>query len=581
MNAQVLVERDVEVPMRDGVALRADVYRAPNGAPAPVLLERTPYSKNYGRYVGGLILNPLEAVERGYTVVVQDVRGRFRSEGEWEPFVHETDDGVDTIAWAAEQPWSNGRVGLYGASYMGVTALQAAVATPPAVDAVLAYMAGSEYHSAWSYSGGAFELKFSLVWTLRSLTPDTLRRLDPGTRERLLDEYVDHASDPWGRVRTMPLDDLEVFREGAPYWRRWLDHPSYDEYWHAVDVARRADGIKAPLLHVSGWYDHFLRGHLELFRAVEEDDSTASREQRFMIGPWDHGSYHSTTQTMSGERDFGPRAVNGTALMSPIALSWFDRWLHGDEQAELPPKVRYFVMGENRWRTADTWPPEHTPTPWYFRGGGSANTRSGDGGLAPEKPADESHDSYVYDPRRPVPTVGGRGTPNVLGLAGVQDQSAIEDREDVLCYTSPPLTSALTIAGPVTVQLHVSASTPDTDFTAKLVDVQPDDYCAILTDGIIRARYRNSHEREELLEPGSVVELTVDLWAVAHTFEPGHRVRVEISGGSFPRWDRNPNDGGPIAAAEERDLQPSTHQLFHDSDRPSCVVLPVVTGGRP
>jgi uncharacterized protein len=572
VNAQILVERDLEVPMRDGTTLRADVYRAPDGAPSPVLLERTPYSKSYGRYVGGLVLNPLEAVERGYTVVVQDVRGRYRSEGEWEPFVHETDDGVDTIAWAAEQPWSNGRVGLYGASYMGVTALQAAVAAPPAVGAVLAYMAGSEYHSAWSYSGGAFELKFSLVWTLRSLTPDTLRRLEPGKRERLLEEYVDHASDPWGRAHTMPLAELEVFEEGAPYWRRWLEHPAYDDYWGAVDVARRADGIKAPLLHVSGWYDHFLRGHLELFRELDD----AGAEQRFMIGPWDHGSYHSTTQTMAGERDFGPRAANGTTLMTPLAFSWFDRWLRDDEQSELPPKVRYFVMGENRWHTAESWPPEHTPTPWYFRGGGSANTRGGDGALESSPSADGAEDSYVYDPRTPVPTVGGRGTPNVLGLAGVQDQGQIEDREDVLCYTSTPLSSALTIAGPVTVQLHVSASTPDTDFTAKLVDVQPDGYCAILTEGILRARYRNSQESEELLEPDEVVEVTIDLWAVAHTFAPGHRVRLEISGGSFPRWNRNPNNGAQPATATEQDLQPSTHRVFHGADRASCVVLPVI-----
>jgi putative CocE/NonD family hydrolase len=557
VTSRVVVERDVVIEMRDGVVLRADVYRPAGDEPVPALIERTPYSKSNGRYVGGLLFNPLDAAQRGYAIVVQDVRGRFSSGGEWEPFVNESADGHDTIDWAAEQPWCNGSVGVYGASYMGTTALQAAVGAPSSLRAALVYMTGSNYWNEWTYSGGAFELKFNLVWTLRSLVPDRLRRLDdPAERKRLLDAHADQATDMTTLSRSLPLDDLAAFRVGAPYWRTWHQHGTYDEYWQAVDVNRRVDELRAPVLHVSGWYDHFLRGHLDLYRALEDHGV----EQRLILGPWDHGSYHSTSPTMSGERDFGPRAVNGPALMSDVALTWFDRWLGGGREDEEPaPKVRYFVMGENRWHDAEEWPPAHEPVPWYFRAGAELST---------EPPLDEQPDHYVYDPRDPVPSVGGRGSTSVLGAAGVQDQSAVASRDDVVSYTSSELASPLTIAGPVSIRLHASASTPSTDFAAKLVDVQPDGYCANLADGILRV---------VSLEPGETLVVDIDLWAVAHTFGVGHRVRIEITGGSFPRWDRNPNTGMASATALESELQPSTHVVFHDDARRSCAVLPVLT----
>lgn len=555
----ICVERDLEVTMRDGVTLRADVYRPADGGPVPALLERTPYGKGNGRYVGGLIFNPLDAVERGYAVVVQDVRGRNRSEGAWEPFVNERDDGHDTIEWIAQQPWCDGIVGLYGASYMGATALQAATGAPPAVKGIVLYMTGSNFFHEWTYSGGAFELRFNLVWTLRSLVPDTLRKIeDTAERERELETYVGNASRLPALVHELPLDDPAAFRRGAPYWRVWHEHAEYDDYWERVDATRRAENVRAPVLHVSGWYDHFLRGHLDLYRALDD----AGVEQQMLLGPWDHGSYHSTSPTMSGERDFGPRAINGPALMSDLALGWFDRCLSSEAPAlRQQPAVRYFVMGENRWRDAGTWPPEHASTPWYLRS---------DGALSEETPAQEPADEYVYDPRNPIPTVGGRGSTSVLGAAGVQDQRRLGDRADVLRYTSPPLTSSLTIAGPVVVRLYVEATTPAADFVARLVDVEPSGYCANLADGIAR--------RLEL-PPDGVLELEIDLWAVAHRFDAGHRLRLEISGGSFPRWDRNPQTGTHPAAARVDELRISTHTVFHDGERPSCVLLPVLAGG--
>lgn len=549
---RISIERHVAVPMPDGVTLRADIYRPSDDRRYPVLLERTPYSKSNGRYVGGLLLNPVEAVEQGYVVVVQDVRGRFTSGGEWEPFVNEGPDGAATVDWIAGQPWCDGAVGVYGASYMGVGALQTLARSPEALKAGVLYMTGSDYYRAWTYAGGAFELKFNLFWTIRLALNQALARGD-----RPDGALAAAASRPVELLDDLPIEGIAAFREAAPYWRTWHLHNTYDEYWRAIDATRCASTISAPILHVSGWYDHFLRGHLDMYEAIESDGRV---EQKFLIGPWDHGSYHTSAATVSGDRDFGPTAVNGTSLMSPLAFGWFDRFLKA-APIDTGPKVSYFVMGENRWRDSHGWPPNHAKVPYFVRG---ANVLSE---VAPSKR--ELHDSYVYDPNDPVPTVGGRGSSGsaILGTAGVRDQAAIGEREDVACYTTSHLIDPVTIAGPVELRLFAAASTLATDFTAKLVDVQPDGYCAILTDGITRV-----YE----CKPGKPVEYQIDMWAVAHTFFAGHRIRLEISGGSFPRYDRNPNTGTKAASAQADDFAPTTHHIFHDAERPSHLLLPVV-----
>jgi putative CocE/NonD family hydrolase len=579
MAMTVLVERDVKVPMRDGVRLATDVYRPKGDGPWPVLVERTPYGKSFAWFTAGLIVNPLVAAERGYAVVVQDTRGRNASQGPFEPFVHEADDGYDTVEWAAGQPWSNGAVGVFGSSYLGVTALTATLAAPPHLKAAVSYLTGANYHDGWTYSGGAFELSFNLWWT-SFLAWDTVARarMRPKEREATLAELVEVASDWETAARHLPLADLPAFRKVAPYWREWLEHPSYDAFWKRVDQTAKAGGLKVPLLQVAGWFDNFARGAIDMHAALQSVRGKPKTRSRLVIGPWDHEAYLSVRPTASGSREFGPAAVGGVTMMGDLVLDWFDEWLGGgapSAASEAAP-VRYFVMGENRWAGALTWPPKHRPTPWYLRSAGAASSRLGDGALSLDKPGPDPADSFLYDPADPVPSIGGRTLAPIFGPGGIQDQSDVELRDDVLVYTSPMLTGPVSIAGPVTAVLHVASSAVDTDFTAKLVDVEPDGFCANIAEGIIRARYRDGHAREALLTPGEPTELTVDLWHVAHTFLPGHMIRLEVSSSSFPRWDRNLNCATSPGQAGPEELQVAVQQVLHDPAHPSRLLLPVV-----
>lgn len=580
MSTTVIVERDIRVQMRDGVRLATDVYRPKGDGPWPVLLERTPYGKSFAWFTAGLIVNPLVAVERGYAVVVQDTRGRSGSQGPFEPFLHEADDGYDTVEWAASQPWSDGAVGVFGSSYLGVTALQAALAAPPHLKAGVSYLTGANYHNGWTYSGGAFELSFNLWWT-SFLAWDTFARvrLRPKEREATLAALAEIASDWETAARHLPLAELPAFKKVAPYWREWLEHPSYDAFWKRVDQTAKAGGLKVPLLQVAGWFDNFARGHFDLLAAMQSIRGRAKGRSRLVIGPWDHEAYLSVRPTASGSREFGPAAVGGVTLMSDLALGWFDQWLKGEDSctASDSAPVRYFVMGENRWAGALTWPPKHKPTAWYLRSAGAANSRLGDGALSPGEPGPDPPDSFLYDPADPVPSVGGRTLAPIFGPGGIQDQSDVELRDDVLVYTSPMLTAPVSIAGPVTAVLHVSSSAVDTDVTAKLVDVEPDGFCANVAEGIIRARYREGFNREVLLAQGEPTELTVDLWHVAHTFLPGHAIRLEVSSSSFPRWDRNLNCATSPGLAGPEELQVAFQQVLHDPAHPSRLVLPVVS----
>jgi len=580
---RITIDRDIPVEMRDGVVLATDVYRPPGDEEHPTLVHRIPYDKDNAQYVGSLVFNPLNAAQRGYAVVVQDTRGRFNSEGEWQPFHGEAEDGYDTVEWAAERSWSDGNVGIYGSSYMGITTWQTVVSDPPHLEAALAYLTTGNNHDGAIYSGGAFELGFALRWTL-AMAWNTLERRDLSQEEfeRARNAMMQAAANPRDAVKHLPLRDHPAFRNGiAQHWTEWHQHPSYDDYWEAVDVTRQIENVSVPVLHVGGWYDQFLRGHLDVHEAIEEHgDERVREEQRFIIGPWDHGAYLSSTPTSAGERVFGPIAPSGRAFMSDLTLQWFDHWLKGtDTGAETIPPVRYFQMGDDEWREADAWPPDHTPIQQYFHSDGNANSRTGDGILTGEQPSvPESPDSYRYDPSDPVPSCGGLSLIPNLSPGGVQDRSGVEEREDVLVYTTPHLTSNLSIAGPVDVTLCASSSTPDTDFTAKLVDVQPDGYCAPIADGILRARYRNSMEQPEFVEPGNSYTFDIDLWAVAHTFRSGHRLRVEISSSDFPRFDRNLNTNKPLGEAVEADMQTATQRVFHDPDGSSHITLPVIEG---
>lgn len=548
MAQRISVERDVMVPMRDGVRLATDVYLPPGPGPFPVLLERTPYDKSFAWFTAGLILNPLVAADRGFAVVVQDARGRARSEGDWVPFVHEADDGHDAVEWAAAQDWSTGAVGVFGSSYLGVTSLQAAAAAPPHLRAALAYLTGADYRSGWTYSGGAFELGFNLWWT-SFLAWDTWSR-DPGAAggQETLGALVSVASDWWAAARRAPLADMPGFDRAAPYWREWLAHPEPGPFWERVDVTRRASDIRVPLLHVAGWYDNFLRGHLDLQAALQERGDPAVRDHhRFVVGPWDHEAYLSVRPTAAGSRDFGPPALGGVNMMTELALGWFDRWLRDGPDPGLPP-VRWFQMGEDDWREAPSWPPEGRERTLHLRSDGHAGTGAG-GALADEPGPAEPADAVRHDPTDPVPTVGGRTLAPIFAPGGVQEQAAIAARPDVLVYTSAPLVRPLRVAGPVSAVLHVASDREVVDVSAKLVDVAPSGTATNVAEGHLRLR----------TEPGAPVEATVDLWDVGHTFLPGHAVRLQLAPSNFPRFDLAPG--------------PSTLLVHHDAERPSRLVL--------
>ncbi len=578
--SDVTIERDVMVEMRDGVALATDIYRPPESGAYPTLVYRIPYDKSFAWFVGSLILNPVNAVERGYAVVVQDTRGRFNSEGEWDPFHHEAADSYDTIEWAAEQEWSDGHVGIYGSSYMGVPTWQGAVADPPHLDAAFAYLTGSNYHEGWTYSGGAFELGFNLWWAL-FLGWDTLERLDISEDELEAAQVALSTAyaNPQEAAEHLPLSDLPAFDRGvASYWEDWLEHPAYDDYWEGVDVNQQADEIDIPVLHVTGWFDNFLRGHLDIHETLNESvGGEVGENERFMIGPWDHEAYLSVTPTFSGDKPYGPQAFSGQLRMEELAFQWFGHHLKGEETgAGDLPGVQYMDLGTREWETTDTWPPAHDPTTYYLHSDGSANTRFGDGTLTRAEPDAEPADSFEYDPMDPVPSTGGRTLMPNIGPGGIADQADVEEREDVLVYTSPQLTAPQRIAGPVDVTLYAASSAPDTDFTAKLVDVEPDGYCANIAEGIQRGRYRNDSSEPEFLSPGEVHEFSIDLWSTAHTFEAGHRIRLEISSSNFPRYDRNLNVKTQPAQASADEAQVATQRVRHDDHYASSLTLPIV-----
>jgi hypothetical protein len=578
MAPRLTVDMAVPVPMRDGTTLVADVYRPEAAGRYPVILLRTPYNRRFPA-LAYLQLDPMRAAERGYALVVQDTRGRFASEGEFYCFKDEAADGYDTVEWAARQPWSDGKVGMYGASYMGAVQWLAAIARPPHLRCIAPLITASDYHEGWAYQGGAFQLGFNLSWTITTLVLANLAHFNLAEADRAavraeLIEATDHMSRPFGQI---PLRDLPLLRRFglAPYYFDWLDHAHDDDYWRRWNIEDHYGEIAVPALNLGGWYDIFLGGTIRNYLGMRAKGASAdARTQRLIMGPW----LHSTQwPNVIGERDFGVRSQGLALDLDGLLLRWFDHWLKGIDTGMLEePPVKIFVMGENRWRDEAAWPLARAKaTPYFFHSAGAANSLDGDGRLSAEAPADEPSDHYVYDPNDPVPTRGGALCCWPAALpAGAYDQREIERRKDVLVYTSQPLERALEVTGPVVVKLFAASSARDTDFTAKLVDVSPDGYARNLADGIIRARYRTTTKSETPIEPGQIYAYDIDLWATSNLFEAGHRIRVEISSSNFPRFDRNPNTGGPLG--EETGFQPAKQTVFHDAMRPSHIVLPVV-----
>jgi uncharacterized protein len=557
---QVRFEHNVRVPMRDGVELSADIYRPDAGEKFATILVRTPYSNNSASAINQGHYQSVFYAERGYVVVQQDVRGRYDSDGAFYPFRNEPNDGFDTDEWIGQQPWSNGRIGTIGQSYFGITQLLQAIKGSGYLKTAIPNVTSFDTYNNWIYKDGAFQLGFALPWAVF---------LDGRVNQELT--LYDWRS----AFRHLPiLEADEATGRRIGFYRDWVRHSARDSYWDENSWETAQDHVGIPILNITGWYDIFLAGLLNDHVAITKRGKTESarKAKRVMIGPWVHGIGRNPV----GDVDFGPEA---TVDLARVQLRWLDHWLKDvGNGVDEEPSLRIFIMGENRWRDEREWPLARTRyTNYYFQSNGRANSLNGDGELsaAPPKSDRVAKDTYTYDPADPVPTLGGNNCcwTDIVPM-GPFDQRAAERRDDVLVFTSSQLTEPLEITGPIIVRLFASTTARDTDFTAKLVDVHPNGFAQNLQDGIIRARNRVAGKPAQLIEPGKVYEYTIDLWATSNVFLPGHRIRVEVASSNFPRFDRNLNTGDVAATGTQ--VARATQTIYHDPDRPSHIVLPVI-----
>jgi putative CocE/NonD family hydrolase len=503
-----------------------------------------------------------KAVERGYAVVVQDVRGRYESTGAFDPYKHEGHDGHDTIEWIAAQPWSNGRVATAGLSYPGAAQWLAAVETPPHLVCAFPAMCFSSARQFF-YFGGAFDLSW-LPWTANNIAPDDRRRRDvagPRTTREARAWWREHGREA---LRRVPLRGHPLLAGVTPFYDEWLDHPDDGPYWDFAELERRYSSVRVPVFNFSGWHDEGYGpvGATRNFSGLRHSGGTpGARETRLVIGPWVHGEPTPGTRKV-GDRDFGDAAgLDYDALV----LDWCDLHARGvDRGLKAESPVRLFVMGANRWRGESAWPVPSTPLTLHLRA---------DGGLTASAPAaGESPARFVFDPNDPVED------PHFDAGLGPHDQRAIEARQDVLVYSTPPLDEDLEVVGSIEFRLWVASSAPDTDFYCRLLDVDRDGAVWNLmspTLEVVRAKHRNGEEEPAYLVAGQPVELVFRLGLTANRFQRGHRIRVQVTSSFFPHLDRNPNTGR--ASAIETRLVPARQVVFHDAGRPSRVILPVVS----
>ena len=554
----VVVERSVPAKMRDGVVLRADIYRPKADGKFPVLLTRTPYDKR-----GEMDFGPLAAA-RGYVVIAQDCRGRYASDGDWYTFKNEPRDGYDTVEWAAALPYSNGKVGMFGGSYVGATQMLTAIAAPPHLAGILPVVTASNYHENWTYQGGAFEQWFNQSWTT-------------GLAQNTLDRRMKKDSYATRWQTKLPLTEYPLVDPGTPanladYYLDWLAHPSYDDYWKPIAIEEHFDQIQVPALHVAAWYDIFQDGSLRNYAGIKArgGNDAARNGQRLVVTVGGHAG----SGPVIGDVDFGKQSAMDD---NDLVLVWYDYLLKGvqNEMSKQKP-VKIFVMGRNVWREEDAWPLARAKeTRYYLHSAGKANSLSGDGTLSTTAPASEPADKFVYDPADPVTTHGGPLCCDANHLQpGAVDQRPVENRPDVLVFTTPAFKQDTEVTGPVALELYASSSAVDTDFTGKLVDVWPNGFAQNLTEGILRARYRASQDKPELMNPGEVYKLEISLWSTSNVFLAGHKLRLEVSSSNFPRFDRNLNTGE--SQAQSSVIVKATNAVLHDREHPSALILPVV-----
>jgi len=548
LQSEPVARENVKIPMRDGTRLAANLFLPDAKGRFPVILMRTPYGKGTIQSPIGRTLSRL-----GYALVIQDCRGRGDSEGTWDPFRYDVQDGRDTLRWVIHQPWCNGRVGTAGASYVGWTQWALAPDAPPELKTMVPMVPFADaYHHA-AYQGGAFQLALCFGWGLSVGGV----HLDPAQLKKAF--------------RYLPLNRWhEQFHPPVLYLRDWIVHSTFDHYWRVRSIYGRYQNISCPILVIGGWYDIFSQAVFDCVDQVRRHakNRLVRRNICLVVGPWQHG----TPKRKLGELDFGPEAVR-----DPYQLQqqWLDYWLQDKETGvENWPPYLLFIMGENRWRGFSQWPPRNAVLRrFYLHSQGKANTLHGNGRLDLCPPSqDEPHDQFVYDPHNPVPTLGGN---NLVALpSGPFDQTSIEQRPDVLVYTTQPFIHPLRVIGPVKLILYAASTAPDTDFTVKLLDVHPDGRAFNLCDGILRARYRNGDTQTQLIHPGQIYRYEIQVGVTANTFLPGHRLRIEVSSSNFPRFDRNPNTGHPHGTDTE--LYQATQTIYHDPAHPSHLLLYVL-----
>jgi putative CocE/NonD family hydrolase len=559
----VRLQRGVRCRMSDGVHLVSDHYYPPEAGARPTLLMRQPYGRDIASTV--VYAHPAWFARHGYNVVIQDVRGRGDSEGEFYPFRHEARDGAETIAWLRARDESNGRIGMYGFSYQGATQLLAAAEQPEGLVCISPGMTTCDLYHGWFYRQGALRLASALGWGLQMLKTDA--------RRKQLREASDRLEQAWANLSAqtgvLPFRDHPALHgEGLPqYVLDWFDHAQSGDYWASLDVSRSLHKISVPALHFSGWYDTYLEGSVQGFVSLcRNGGSEFARDHQYLIaGPWQHIPWGDRI----GVADFGPEALLDT---DAILLRWFNHWLKDSGEFAGEPKIRHFVLGEDSWRRADAFP-EAANRALYLHSGGKANSRKGDGRLRSASPASEQPpDLFIYDPEVPVLAPGGAAAPS-----GPFDQATLELGNNLLVYTSEPLSQPLWVFGTPRVSLFCSSSSANSDFAAKLVRVRPNGAAEFICIGIARSSWlfaQTGYSADE------VHEWKFDLAPTSCCFTSGDRMRLEIASSAFPLYDRNPGNEVPSCRATSWDWQRSTQLVHHDDQHRSALYLPVSEGAR-
>ncbi len=540
-------EKNVMIPMRDGTRLAANIFKPKSEGSFPVILTRSPYGKP-GEQWG----EAKRYVPAGFVLVVQDCRGKGDSEGVWDPFRYDPQDGFDTQEWVGAQSWCNGNIGTSGGSYVGWTQWASVTKRSKYLKTMVPIVPFGNVFNELAYDGGAFQLALLMGWGAAvggaALGPEALQEA----------------------YHFLPLREYgNQFNPKVPYLNDWIDHHRYDDYWKQRGMGYEFSKVTIPILNIGGWYDIFSKATIDLVDQVRDSSESklARRNQFVVMGPWAHGPGVRKV----GQLDFGEAAQLD---LGQLQLKWFQYWLQeGETGIEDWPPYYLFVMGTNEWRGENEWPLKRTQwTPYYLHSNGAAGSEDSDGLLSTDQPGSESTDVFTYHGENPVPTTGGN---NLVGAPiGPMDQTEVEKRPDVLTYTTAPLESAVEVTGPIKMKLFAASSARDTDFTAKLVDVHPDGKAYNLCDGIVRARFRDGMDKAKFIEPGSINEYELDLWVTSNVFLQGHRIRVEVSSSNFPRYDRNPNSGLPFGSDVE--MMPAHQTIYHDAEHPSHLLLPVI-----